>query len=250
MIGVVMQTARSVQSVQLLGRLRSADDPLGPIDQQPDAPRDLACDLTASDAVCSPPEPDPPDPSDFDFDPPTDAAGAGGLGTLLVVLLVVVLVAAVAWMIVSMVRNRAPIDDLDADDLDEELDDVAEDRIVDVEQPPDRWRRAAAEHREAGRFRDAVRCEYRALVGDLARAGHVDEIPGRTSGEEREQVRALAPGVAAAFDAAADIFDAAWFDDAEVTVDHDERFVAAATSVLDDVLDGAGSQSPRERARR
>lgn len=229
------------------GWLGSAEDPLGPVDQLPDASRDLACVLTASDAVCSPPDPDPPD---FDLQPPADVAGAGSFGTLLVVLLVAALVVAVVWMIVSVVRNRAPLDDVDDDEVDEQLDDVVDGRIVDVERPPDRWRRTAVEHRAAGRFRDAVRCEYRALVGDLARAGHVDEIPGRTSGEEREQVRALAPGVASAFDLAADIFDGAWFDDAEVTADDDGRFVAASTAVLDDVLISAASRSTRERSRR
>ena len=46
----------------------------------------------------------------------------------------------------------------------------------------------------ARRFRDAIRCRYRALVGDLARRGMIDEIPGRTSGEERVQMAAAAPG--------------------------------------------------------
>ncbi len=212
--------------------VRSVDDPLGPVDQQPDGPRDLACDLTASDTQCSPPEPDDPP---IDFDPPSNLGGgdaaASGLGTLLVVLLVAALVAVVAWIVVSMLRNRSSSDD-DLDDLDEELDDVVDERIVDVERPPDSWRRAAAEHRASGRFRDSVRCEYRALVGDLARAGHVDEIPGRTSGEERDQVRALAPGVAPSFDEAADIFDGAWFDDAVVTATDDQHFVEASATVL------------------
>jgi len=234
-----------------LGRPASADDPLGPlgpVDQQPDVARDLACDLTAADRLCSPPEPEPRDPDDFDFDPPGEigaGAGFGGVGTLLVIVLVIALMVAVGWVVLSIVRNRTPIDDTDADDLDEDLEDVAEERIVDEDRPPDRWRRAAGEHRAAGRFREAVRCEYRALVGDLARAGHVDEIPGRTSGEERAQVRALAPGVAPSFDVAADIFDAAWFDDAAVTRDRDERFVAAATLVLDDVLAGAALKRAR-----
>lgn len=214
--------------------IRSVDDPLGPVDQQPDGPRDLACDLTASDTQCSPPE---PDDSPIEFNPPSNVGGGGavasGLGTLLVVLLVAALVAVVAWIIVSIVRNRASGDDDDLGDLDEELDDVVDERIVDVEHPPDRWRRAAAEHRDAGRFRESVRCEYRALVGDLARAGHVDEIPGRTSGEERDQIRLLAPEVAPPFDEAADIFDGAWFDDAVVTARDDQRFVEASTAVLE-----------------
>ncbi len=216
--------------------VRAADDPLGPVGQQPDGPRDLACDLTATDTQCSPPE---PDDTPIDFDPPANLGGGGaaasGLGTLMIVLLVAALVAVIVWIVVSMLRDRASSDDEALDDLDEELDDVVDERIVDVERPPDRWRRAAAEHRAAGRFRDSVRCEYRALVGDLARAGHVDEIPGRTSGEERDQVRVLAPEVAPSFDEAADIFDGAWFDDAVVTATDDQRFVHASTMVLEPI---------------
>ncbi len=249
-VGVALPSLRLLPFLPQFGLGGSVGDPLGPVDEAPEVPRDLACDLTASDTVCSPPE---PDPSDLDFDTPIDVPGAGAgfgaFGTLLVVLLVLALVAVIAWIVISMLRNRTPIDE-DIDDLDEDLDDIADERIVDLDRPPDRWRRAAAEHREAGRFRDAVRCEYRALVGDLARAGHVDEIPGRTSGEEREQVRTLAPGVASSFDVAAGIFDAAWFDDAEVTADHDRRFVVAATVVLGDVIGGAGVRSAREPAPR
>lgn len=246
MIAIAIQVA--IHRAARPGRASVADDPLGPNEQQPDTARDLACDLTAADRLCSPPEPEPRDPNDFDFDPPVEigaGAGFGGAGTLLVIVLVIALVLAVGWVVLSMVRNRGPIDDTDADDLDEELDDVVEDRIVDEERPPDRWRRAAAEHRDAERFRDAVRCEYRALVGDLARGGHVDEIPGRTSGEERAQVRSLAPSVAPSFDRAADIFDSAWFDDADVTAEHDRHFVDAATFVLDDVLAGAAPKRVR-----
>jgi hypothetical protein len=209
-------------------------DPLGPVDQLPDVPRDLACDLTASTDRCSPPVPD----SLPDFDPPANLGGGAtgsGFATIVVVLLVIALLAVVVWIVVSMIRNRSATegDDLDdLDDLDEELADSVDERIVDVDYPPDRWRRAAGEHRAAGRFRDSVRCEYRALVGDLARAGHVDEIPGRTSGEEREQIRVLAPAVAPSFDEAADIFDGAWFDDAVVTATDDQRFVEVAAAVL------------------
>lgn len=245
MIGSAMMTGNVAMASAVAARVdavavsarryrSSTGDPLGPIDGNPDGPRDLACELTAAETVCTPEVADPVDPSDF---PSTSGGGFGGfVGTLLVVLLVAALVGVLAWIVVSMLKNRAAVVDDEIDELDEALDGDAEQRIVDVERPPDRWRRVAAEHRAAGSFRDAVRCEYRALVGDLARAGHVDEIPGRTSGEEREQLRTLAPQVAPTFDEAADIFDAAWFDDSPVTADDDRQFVAASTAVLDQVL--------------
>ena len=219
--------------------LRGATDPLGPTGQDPDAPRDLACDLTASQRVCAPAQPRPQEPPDFDVPDASAVAGAGSvLSTLLVVLLVLALVAAIAWLAMVLVRQRRPPGEVDDDvDVDEDIDDDnPPDRIIDDERPPQRWRRLAAEHRDAGRFREAIRCEYRALVGDLARAGFVDEIPGRTSGEERAQLRELAPSVAPRFDEAADLFDRAWFDDAPTSSIDDERFQASARVVLDDVM--------------
>lgn len=229
---------------------RSVDDPLGPTDQNPDTARDTACDLTASEAICSPATiPDRPPPT-----PPDSLGGGGsagsGLGVVLVVLLVAALIAAIVWVVVATIRQRGMSGEEDADDeLDEEFDVTDEQRIIDVERPPDRWRRAAEDHRGAGRFRDAVRCQYRGLVGDLARAGIVDEIPGRTSGEERGQLAELAPDVSPAFDAAAEIFDAAWFNDDEVTAADDEHFRAAERAVLDHVFAAAGRRGTRGRQR-
>ncbi len=220
----------------------SPDDPFGPVDQDPDLARDVACDLTVADAVCNPPEPEPFEPREFDTGTNLGGGGFGG-GTLLVVLLVAVLAAFLVWLLVTIWRNRRPADDdVEDEDLDEDLDADVTARQVDHERPPDRWRRAAGDHRAAGRYRDAIRCEYRALVGDLARAGVVDEIPGRTSGEERVQLAELAPTVSADFDTAADLFDEAWFDDGPVDAADDERFVDASKAVLDVVLVGAVSR--------
>ncbi|MGK0277149.1 MAG: hypothetical protein ACI9N0_003548 [Ilumatobacter sp.] len=217
--------------------------PLGPAEVDPDATRDVACGLTATEVRCSPPAPDP-----TDFDPPDlggGGAGFGPIGTLLVVLLVAALVAVVVWMVAKAIKEREMDDDDDPIDLDEDLDEGVADRITDEQRPPDRWRRAAEEHRAAGRFRDAVRCDYRALVGDLARAGAVDEIPGRTSGEERAQLAALAPKISHNFDEAADIFDEAWFNNGEVTADDDTRFFAASRGVLDIILARTGPRRDR-----
>jgi hypothetical protein len=222
--------------------LRSTD-PLGPTDLDPDSIRDGACDVTAPSNICNPPEVTP-----REFDGPD----LSWLANLLTLLLVLALVAALVWLISRFVDGRrldSIVDDEDRLDVDESIDEAVDARVIDHETPPDRWRRRAAEHREREEYRESVRCEYRALVGDLARAGHVDEIPGRTSGEERAQVRELAPGlgaqgaaVSAQFDMAADTFDSAWFDNAVVKRSDDERFVAASRSVLDVVLAGSGAR--------
>lgn len=229
-------------------------DPLGPTDLDPDDVRDVACDVTATTQVCNPPlrdTPNPPDPPEVG-DP---TAGAGLVGQLVVVVLVVALVLAIAWLIARWRQGeRSPSDEDDIDDgnRDDEIEEDVGARVVDHATPPEWWRRRASEHREQNRFRDAIRCEYRALVGDLARAGYVDEIPGRTSGEERAQVADLAPrlgdagrAVASQFDVAADTFDIAWFDDGVITAADDQRFLAAQRTVLDAVLSGARSRGRR-----
>lgn len=233
-------------------------DPLGPTDVDPDDARDRACDVTSSSRLCdvaSPPDPDRPPNDSFD---PSDGGAIGGvLGWLLIIVLATVLIIAIAWIAKQWMdgSDGSTADDDDpSGDLDESLDDVVDARVVDHETPPERWRRLAADARDGGDHREAVRCQYRALVGDLARAGYVDEIPGRTSGEERRQVAEIAPHLGAGddvahhFAVAADTFDSAWFDDEPVTADDDERFVAAERAVLDVVLTGSARRATRRSA--
>jgi Domain of unknown function (DUF4129) len=73
------------------------------------------------------------------------------------------------------------------------------------------WRAEAEAHERAGEWRQAVRSRYRALVADLAARGLVDEIPGRTAGEYRGEVRRNVPTVAAAFADATELFELAWY---------------------------------------
>lgn len=225
--------------------LVAAADPFGepqPVD--PDEIRDAACDATARSEVCSPEVPDIPEAPDV----PDVSSGGGAIGQLLVILLVAALIAVLVWLLYQFVVGRTIRADADDDDGDlDETEDLDDDlpRIIDEERPPDRWRRRAEEHRGRSEFRDAIRCEYRALVGDLARAGFVDEIPGRTSGEERAQIADIArPGspVPDRFSAAADLFDRAWFDTGtgerlhDIGAMDDKRFVAASRAVLEELL--------------
>jgi hypothetical protein len=240
---ILLGVGASISTQVLLRGFARSVDPLGPRDIDPDRIRDGACDVTAPGRICNPSTPNPPREPDTPSGSPL-----GALADLVVLVLVVALAAALVWLAVRFLAGRrvgSADDDEEHLDVDESIDEAVDARVVDHETPPDRWRRRAAEHRERGDYRESVRCEYRALVGDLARAGHVDEIPGRTSGEERAQLRELAPqlgergrDVAEQFDTAADTFDAAWFDDGEVTRDDDDRFVAAARQVLGVVMVG------------
>jgi hypothetical protein len=73
------------------------------------------------------------------------------------------------------------------------------------------WRAEAEAHERAGEWRDAIRSRYRALVADLASRGLVEEIPGRTAGEYRGQVRRNVPAAADDFATATEMFELAWY---------------------------------------
>ncbi len=205
-------------------------DPLGPVGQNPDTVRDAACRIVSQDAAaCTPatvPKPTIPTQGTGNFDV---------IGTLLWILLA----AAVVVLVVFLVRwggqrtgrwKRRAEQEVDADPTD----DVIEPRVVAIDwsKEPGEWRSEADEHRRAGRFRDAVRCRYRALVGDLARRGLIDEVPGRTTGEHRDQMREVRPAVSPEFDEAAELFDGAWYGRAHVGADDDDHFKVLARDVM------------------
>lgn len=223
--GVVTRLA-----TRLIGLLTGAD-PLEPIEQDPDVVREEACRLVSRDqSVCAPP----------DTRPPTGSSGGGGvsidwLGTLLWL----VLIAAVLAMIVYLVRyllersGRARVKKKRVADDDSDLDQVELAAVaIDRSREPTNWRAEAEEHRRAGRYREALRCRYRALVGDLARRGLIDEIPGRTTGEERTQLRRVQPDASSPFTSAADLFDGAWYGHHTVGADDDDRFQSFERDVL------------------
>lgn len=98
------------------------------------------------------------------------------------------------------------------------------------------WRSDAATHEAAGRWRAALRCRWRALVADLAGRGVVEEAPGRTAGEYRRQVAAVAPAAAAdAFHAATALFEDAWYGDRPADAAQAERLRALSERTLEGV---------------
>jgi hypothetical protein len=94
------------------------------------------------------------------------------------------------------------------------------------------WARDAARHEAAGRWKEGLRCRFRALVERLTERGIVPEVPGRTTGELRLDVRATAPDLAADFDRAAELFDRAWYGDLDTGPDEARRFAEHADAVL------------------
>jgi hypothetical protein len=199
---------------------------LGPVDQDPDQARTDACDLLSPESVCHP---------TFETVEPSRPPSSGGSGAIVWLLLAVgvaFLVALIVRAIAGRVRDRRPDEVVETGDEIVPLDAA----VIDPDNSPGDWRSRSQRHRAAGEHRDALRCEYRALVGDLARRNLLDEIPGRTAGEERAQLRRTAPVATAAFGAAVDLFERVWYgsDDATaemlVRFDAHERDVLAATS--------------------
>jgi hypothetical protein len=203
-------------------------DPLGPTDQDPDAVREDACKLVESSDVCSPPKPPPLNTS-------SGSGAAGGLLNLLLWGLLIAVLVGVGFVayryFAERLGNGSSSEDGD-DEADPDDDALIGTVIIDRSREPRGWREEADEHRAAGRFRDAVRCRYRALVGDLARRGLLDEIPGRTTGEERRQLRASAPNAVPFFREAADLFDGAWYGHVAVGAADDDRFGELDRDVL------------------
>ncbi len=210
--------------------IRSPGDPLGPVDQDPDTIREVACRLIESQDVCTPPGP----PDTIAADP----GSGGGVGSLLGLMLWVLLIAVVIALVYVGVRflmdrhaatsKQRGGEGPDNPDHDALIGTV----IIDRSREPQGWRAEADEHRANGRYRDALRCRYRALVGDLARRGLLDEIPGRTTGEERRHLPTSAPTATPFFLEAADLFDDAWYGQVDVGPDDDDRFQQLEHDVL------------------
>jgi hypothetical protein len=207
--------------------------PLGPVDQDPDAVREQACRIVSSNRrVCSPATTNPPK---------ADGGNSGNFDlSILSLLLWILLIAAALGLLVLLVRAVAARSgggrssrDRSAGDDDDDLDVVQRDAVsVDRSREPTNWRAEAEEHRRSGRYREALRCRYRALVGDLARRGLIDEIPGRTTGEERAQLRRVRPGASPPFNAAADLFDGAWYGNFDVGLGDDDEFQMLERDIL------------------
>lgn len=136
-----------------------------------------------------------------------DGLSGTGTGTFLGYVLLAAVVGAVVVLAVRFARGtrRDPRVDAAAD--------------APVGRPATAWSAEAEAHEAAGRWRDAVRCRYRALIADLAASGVLEEIPGRTAGEYLDEVAGTvgeAAGAVDSFEAVTRAFEAAWYGDGAV----------------------------------
>lgn len=120
-------------------------------------------------------------------------------------------------------------------------------RIVDLEQPeragpsamvelsrsPAQWLSEADALEAAGRWKEALRCRYRALVADLVRRGAIADQPGRTAREYVGDVTESRPEAATAMADATELFEAAWYGDVPTGPSAAERFQELTAEILD-----------------
>jgi len=143
-----------------------------------------------------------------------EAVVGGGRGALVAWLLLVALVGLSAWLIARGIRSGRRLPGRDDGTT-----------VVEPRRSAADWEAEAIAREAEGDWRAALRCRYRALVARLARAGVVDEVPGRTAGEYRLLVRRGLPPAADAFAQASDRFERAWYGGA-VTTQADSAAVA------------------------
>lgn len=98
--------------------------------------------------------------------------------------------------------------------------------------PPHEWLADAERFEGRGEWKQALRCRFRALVGELIQRGTVRDLPGRTTGEYRIEVHRNAPAAGAPFAAASLLFESAWYGDEATGPEEAQQFRARAEQVL------------------
>lgn len=91
-----------------------------------------------------------------------------------------------------------------------------------------------------GRWREALRARYQALVAALAARHVLDDRPSVTTGEHRARVAVGVPPAAPPFADAAELFDRAWYGDQPTGPAEDEAFRSLAGAVLAEAPDREG----------
>jgi hypothetical protein len=144
----------------------------------------------------------------------------GGPGSLLGWIVILALVGVVAFFVFRAARGLQRPATMEAD------------VSIEVRRSPTEWRAEAARFEAAGQWKDALRCRYRAMVADLVTRKVVPDIPGRTVGEHRADVRGNVPDAAAQFSGAAELFERAWYGDLPTGQEENTRFRSLSDQVL------------------
>lgn len=110
---------------------------------------------------------------------------------------------------------------------------------VEARRSPIEWLAEADRLEAAGDWKAGLRARYRALVGGLIAEQILRDIPGRTTGEYRVEMRRVAAPVAVAFSEASDLFERAWYGDEPTGAAESRQFSELAAHI--------GEQAGRRR---
>jgi hypothetical protein len=151
-------------------------------------------------------------------------SSAGGLFFYLALVALVVLLVFLIIVVVRSIRGRPRR---------EKIDDVETIVDPDVARTVGEWRSEAEQAESDGRWKDAMLCRYRELVGELVERGAVRAIPGLTTGELRVEVAMSVPGELDAFSEATTLFELPWYARVPTGPDENRRFRELAGGLLD-----------------
>jgi hypothetical protein len=156
----------------------------------------------------------------------TVAGGGSGsiVGIVIIALLLGVVAFFIVWSVRGIQRGTAPA--------------PAVEISVDVRRSAREWLAEAERLESEGQWKEALRCRYRALAADLVERKVVPDIPGRTVGEHRTDVRVASPAASPSFDEAAELFELAWYGDRPTGADENARFRSMADAVEHEVAHG------------
>jgi hypothetical protein len=148
---------------------------------------------------------------------------AAGGNTLIGYIILAGFIAALVFVL-SRLRFRLP-QSIDNEDRGPEVE-LTENRSAAM------WLQEAEQFEAQQAWKDALRARYRWLLAQLIEEHTLVNVPGRTPGEYRDEFARIAPAPAAAFAAATDLFELAWYGNEPTGAEENRRFRAHAEQVL------------------
>ena len=104
--------------------------------------------------------------------------------------------------------------------------------MVELTRTPGEWLAEAASLEAVGRWREALRCRHRALIGELVRQGAIPDRAGRTAREYVRDVAVSRVAVLEDFVAATDLFERVWYGHLPTAREECARFQELSDGVL------------------
>lgn len=104
--------------------------------------------------------------------------------------------------------------------------------MIELTRTPTAWRDEAVVLEAEGRWKEGLRCRHRAVIAELVVRGALSDQPGRTAGEYVRDLAGALPDAAPSLAAATELFEAAWYGNAETGPDEARRFAQLDAQVL------------------